>query len=172
MQKEGDKMNLKNYVTTALEDWVSNWYIRNKILKPWELKIMHIARKYGIYIHLKEMPARYDICGRYKAIVLDKRSTYEEQREQFFHELCHILRHTGHQSMMPEAFRQLQEWDAKHFTKYAVLPFHMLRHYDLTVPNIITILSEDFKVTEQLCKERLEGIKRNILYSPYSKYLI
>jgi Zn-dependent peptidase ImmA (M78 family) len=161
-----------NYVTTALEDWVSNWYIRNSILKPRDINLTHISLKYGIYLHLKEMPARYDICGRYKAIVLDKRTTCQEQREQFFHELCHILRHTGHQSMMPEAFRQLQEWDAKHFTKYAALPHHMLRSYDLSDPNIISILSEDFKVTEQLCKERLERIKQNLLYSPYSKYLV
>ncbi|MFB5166148.1 MULTISPECIES: hypothetical protein [Parageobacillus] len=28
---------------------------------------------------------------------------------------------------MPEAFRELQERDANHFTKYAAIPFHMLR---------------------------------------------
>jgi hypothetical protein len=155
-------MILSNYMTTALEDWVSNWYQRIRINSSKQLSIMSIARVYGLYIHQKEMPARYDVFGRYKAVVLDSRTSIHEQREQFFHEFCHILRHCGHQTMMPEAFRQLQEWDARHFTMYAALPYHLIKEYDLNSDYIVSDLAQDFKITERICYERLEKIQRNI----------
>ncbi|SET00422.1 protein of unknown function [Salinibacillus kushneri] len=164
-------MALNNYATTALEDWVSNWYIRNYIDSPMDLKIEKIAQTYRIFIHQKEVPARFDIVGRYKAIVLDKRCSQEEQREQFFHELCHILRHTGHQTMMPESFRELQEWDANHFTLYAALPYHMIKQYDFENPGIISTLAQDFEVTEDLCRDRLNKINRKTT-NMQSSYLL
>jgi len=111
------------------------------------------------------MPARYDIYGRYKAIILDSRLKPFEQREQFFHELCHILKHVGHQSMLPKAFRELQEWDANNFTMYAALPYFMVKQYDFEDPYLIQHLAIDFKVSEDLCKKRIEQIKRNFLYN-------
>ena len=66
--------------------------------------------------------------------------------------------------MMPEAFRQLQEWDANHFTMYASLPYFMVREYDFNDPYLIHDLAEDFKVTEHLAKKRMEHIERNMLH--------
>jgi len=151
------------YTTTALEDWVTLRYSKQHIKTSSDIDIKRIARFYSIYIHYKLMPARYDIFGRYKAIVLDARVSVPEQREQFFHELCHILRHVGHQSMMPKAFRELQEWDANLFTMYAALPYYMVKNYDFENPYLIHDLAYDFKVTEGLCKKRMEQIQRNIL---------
>lgn len=151
------------YTTTALEDWVTRRYKRYSIKKASDIDIRRLAYIYDIYIHYKPMPARYDIFGKYRAIVLDSRCNPLEQREQFYHELCHILIHDGHQTMMPEAFRELQEWDANHFTMYAALPFYMVRKYDFESPYIIYDLSHDFKVTEELCKERMAHIKRNLM---------
>jgi len=151
------------YTTTALEDWVTHRYSRQHIKMSSDIDIKRIARFYSIYIHYKQLPARYDIFGRYKAIVLDARVSIPEQREQFFHELCHILRHVGHQSMLPKAFRELQEWDANLFTMYAALPYYMVKNYDFENPYLIHDLAHDFKVTEALCKKRMEQIQRNIL---------
>ncbi len=110
------------------------------------------------------MSARYDIFGRYRAIVLDSCSSLPEQCEQFSHELCHILRHVGHQSMMPKAFRELQERDANLFTMYAALSYYIVKKYDFNDPFLIQNLAQDFKVTEALCKRRMEQIKRNMLF--------
>lgn len=154
---------LLNYTTTALEDWITQRYSRIHIKTAIDIDIKRIARYYDIYIHYKPMPARYDIFGRYRAIVLDARVSKEEQREQFFHELCHILRHVGHQSMLPDAFRELQEWDANRFTVYAALPYFILKRYDFNNPHLIHDLANDFNVTEELCKKRLEQIKRNVI---------
>lgn len=154
-------MYFPSYITTALEDWVTNLYNRLNIQTPKDLKITRICRFFGIYFKRRDIPSRYDVIGRYKAIIVDSRLSIEEQREQFFHELCHILRHVGNQSMMPAAFRELQERDARHFTRYAALPHHMIKNYDLSDPYIVQMLSEDFRVTEKLCIDRLEQIHRN-----------
>lgn len=153
------------YSPTALEDWVTYQYTRHHIKTAQDIDIEEIARIYSIFIHYRSMPARYDIYGRFKAIILDDRSNPSEQREQFFHELCHILRHVGHQSMLPKAFRELQEWDANNFTLYAALPYFMVKQYDFEDPYLIHHLATDFKITEELCKKRIEQIKRNLLYN-------
>lgn len=151
------------YTTTALEDWITDMYARLRIQTPMDIDTSRLAYHFTIFIHYKPMPARFDIYGRYKGIVVDSRCTFEEQREQFLHELCHILRHDGHQTMMPEAFRELQEWDANQFVMYAALPFPMLANYDFNDEHLIQHLVDDFKVTEELCIKRLEHIQRNIL---------
>lgn len=158
------------YKTTALEDWITERYLRMNIKEAPDINIKRIARIYDISIHYKPMPARYDIFGRYRGIVLDSRVSVPEQREQFFHESCHVLRHVGHQSMMTKAFRELQEWDANRFTMYAALPYYMVKNYNFEDPQIIINLAHNFKVTEDLCKKRMEHIKRNILMNP-SLYL-
>lgn len=151
------------YTTTAIEDWINSLYARLNIYTPSDINIKRLAYRFTIFLHYKSMPARYDVYGRYRGIVLDCRTSPEEQREQFFHELCHILRHAGHQTMMPEAFRELQEWDAEKFVMYAALPYSMLINYDFNDEHLIQHLIDDFKITEELCIKRLKHIKRNTL---------
>lgn len=160
-------MLIQNYQTTALEDWVTNWYRSIYIFEPYQINIYYIASIHSIFIHRRPMPARYDILGRYKAITLDSRTDVIEQREQFFHELSHILRHAGNQTTMNDSFRELQEWDATHFIMYASLPYHMIFQYDWHDPYIIEMLRNDFKVSKQLCIKRLEKINRKQFYFMY-----
>jgi len=85
-----------------------------------------------------------------------------EQREVFFHELCHLLRHCGNQyKNMPKAFRELQEWDAEHFTRYAAIPFHMLKYINWKSPLLIKELVKTFCINEKICKYRVEHLYRN-----------
>ncbi|WP_026577135.1 ImmA/IrrE family metallo-endopeptidase [Bacillus sp. SB49] len=155
-------MNFPNYTTTDLEDWVSNWYIKYRITHPNEIDIKKLAMRYEIFIHYKDMDSKYVRFGRYREIVLDTKLDTTTQREQFFHELCHAIRHVGKQTMMPEAFRELQERDARHFTLYAALPYHMVKNYDLEDPDLLDRWAYDFKVSYELCEERLEQIKRRV----------
>lgn len=148
-----------NYTTTHLEDWVTNWYLQMGISSPNQLKAVTIARKMDIFIYRKPISPSYLIHGRYKGITLDAREDKLVQKEQFYHELGHILRHAGIQSMMPDAFRKLQERDARHFTFYAALPYHMISKYDLSDYYILERWVNDFKVTQELCEKRLQMIK-------------
>ncbi|WP_375154929.1 hypothetical protein [Brevibacillus sp. MS2.2] len=73
--------------------------------------------------------------------------------------------------MMPAAFRELQEWEARNFTRYAALPLHMLQSYEFKLPEIVEVLSEKFNVSSDLCNERIEKI-RNKLYTKIPMQLI
>ncbi|WP_420329556.1 ImmA/IrrE family metallo-endopeptidase [Salimicrobium jeotgali] len=153
------------YSTTILEDLVTQWYINHRYNNPEDLNIQDIGLESQIFLRCKPMQARFMKVGRFQEIIVDSRLPTIYQREQFFHELCHALRHAGRQTMMPKAFHELQERDARHFTLYASLPAHMINEYTVTSPAIIDQLSRDFKVPRKLCIERLEKIKGRIVPS-------
>ncbi|MFD9627698.1 ImmA/IrrE family metallo-endopeptidase [Peribacillus muralis] len=161
-------MPYTRYPTTALEDWVSEFYSELNIYHPKQIEEEYISESKNIYLHRKPRYGNYEIVGHYQGITVDSRESYEVQREMFFHELCHLLRHSGVQSMMSNAFRELQERDAQHFTKYAAIPYHMLKYIDIHDPYVIDQMSHLFKVTPELCEMRLLHIKnRKFMYEGY-----
>jgi hypothetical protein len=155
------------YRTTALEDWVTNLYKRLGINHPKQINTSDIARYFRIYIKRKERPSFHFIDGRYAEITIDVRKEIDIQKEMFFHELCHVLRHSGNQLKMPKLFKDLQEWDAKNFTLYAAIPHHMIKYIDLDSPYVIDQMVSLFKVTPELCQERYEQIKNRTRYNIY-----
>ena len=159
-------IDFHKYNTTALEDWISSWYISRNFQYPADLNIKFIAKRYDIFIDYKPVESRYIRFGLYKEIVLNSNLHKFTQREHFFHELCHAVRHAGKQTMMPKAFRQLQERDAKYFTLYAALPYHMIKRYNLNDPDLLEKWREDFNVSYHLCKSRLEQIHRRSFFVP------
>jgi Zn-dependent peptidase ImmA (M78 family) len=161
-------VELCNYKTTALEDWVSTLYIRLKIIHPIQINEEYIARIYGIFINRYPLPSYHKVIGNFRGIYIDSRRQKDEQREIFFHEFAHILRHSGIQTMLPAAFRELQEWDARHFTKYAAIPSHMLKFIDFNDDYVIDQMSSLFKVPPELCQERLEQIQSRCHFSNYA----
>lgn len=120
-------MEKYKYYPTPLEKWISKFYLRNGFMNPEDLEPKYIARKMGIYFTLENRASYAYEEGRFKLINVDAALPEEKAKEQFYHEWCHILRHAGYQIMMPKAFRELQERDARHFTRYAAIPFHMLK---------------------------------------------
>lgn len=163
-------LQINLYPTTALEDWVTEFYLRLKITRPEQIDEQYIAKIYSVFLNRKPMPAFHQVVGRFRSITVDTRVLKTIQREQFFHELCHILRHSGVQSAMPESFRLFQEWDSHNFTRYAAIPHHMLKFVDLDDPYVVDIMSTMFKVTPALCEQRLEDIRRKTIL--YGKGLI
>jgi hypothetical protein len=158
---------LNYYQTTTLEDWVTTKYVKYKIMKPSEINIQYIARIFGIYINQTALPSTHLILGRSRVIYLEKGISMEQKREAFFHEFCHIQRHAGVQSNMPNPFRELQEWDARRFTLYAALPSHMIQFIPFDEPDCIEETARIFRVTPELCEERLEQIQRRYSNTKY-----
>lgn len=149
------------YKPFSLETWVTNFYKRMGIYQPNDINEKVIARNLRIYLKYSERRSYSVEDCNFKLINIDSRLLKEQQREHFFHELCHILRHCGYQLMMSKAFRELQEWDANHFTRYAAIPFHMLKFIDLKNPYVVSNMADTFKVSEEICEYRLEHIHRN-----------
>lgn len=150
------------YSLTRMEKWITEEYLKYNIHSPGDINIEKIADIYNVIVWKYPMEARYDIFDNRKFIVINSQSSPEIQREQFFHELCHVLFHVGHQSNMNEPFRELLEWEADNFVLYALLPYFMIKQYDLTDEYIIHDLSNDFCVTPLLCQKRLSQIKNRI----------
>lgn len=157
---EVNKMYQLAYRTTGLEDWVSSFYMKLGITNPYSISEERIAKFLGIYVKKKPIPSSFHVIGRYQDIVIDSREPIEKHREIFFHELCHILRHSGVQTIMPRSFRELQEWDAHHFTQYAAIPYHMIKYIPFNDRDVIKQMSDMFLVSPELCEERLEQIIR------------
>lgn len=152
----------KPYLTTTLEDAVTNFYKRLGIYTPEHICERYISQKLHIYLEFKPKPSYHQVIGNYRKIIISDYKSPEEQRVIYFHELCHILRHAGNQLFMPKAFRELQEWDASNFTRYATIPYHMLKYIDFQSDNVISHAAELFSVPEYIAKDRLEQIKRKM----------
>ncbi|GEL76561.1 ImmA/IrrE family metallo-endopeptidase [Tenuibacillus multivorans] len=156
-------MTTKTYKPTSLESWVSRFYRLNGLLIPEDLQPKEIAERIGI-MYIEEPRASYSVeQDNFKLINVNENLNDYEKREHFYHELCHILRHYGNQMMMPKAFRELQEWDARHFTLYASIPFHMLHNYKFKDEKISENLAIDFNVPHHIAKERVSRILRNAI---------
>ncbi|WP_017187059.1 ImmA/IrrE family metallo-endopeptidase [Alkalibacillus haloalkaliphilus] len=154
-------MTKLTYKPTILENWVSRFYRNNGLLNPDDLYISDISHKLDICVTY-DRPLTYSFeQDNLKLININYELPTYKQREAFFHELCHIIRHTGNQMMMPEAFRELQERDAQHFTIYASIPFHMLTQYKLKDDHVHWTLADDFNVPVEIARERVERIYRN-----------
>ncbi|MFG6117191.1 ImmA/IrrE family metallo-endopeptidase [Halobacillus sp. MO56] len=153
-------MRFPYYTTTTLEDLITQWYKIRNFTIPTDLSVHKIGLENQIFVKCRPTQASYMKVGKFQEIVLDSRLPQIHQREQFFHELCHALRHAGRQLIMPKDFYELQERDARHFTLYASLPYHMIKEYTLSDPEIINQWSQDFKIPLNVCQERLEKIMR------------
>ncbi|MCM3790319.1 ImmA/IrrE family metallo-endopeptidase [Domibacillus indicus] len=71
----------------------------------------------------------------------------EEKWQEFAQEVCHLLRHSGNQTVPPFPFVQLQEWQAGTFTLHLCMPTFMLEKLMLnTLLRKSVLLSGRFKL--------------------------
>ncbi|MFB5166147.1 hypothetical protein V2P11_10120 [Parageobacillus toebii] len=66
-------MELRRYYTTALEDWVTNFYTRLNIFYPYQIDPSFIAQKMNIFLREKPFPSTHQVVGRFRCIVVDSR---------------------------------------------------------------------------------------------------
>lgn len=147
------------YYPSEVEKWISAQYKRLSIYQPSDIDLEMLASHYRVFLTYKPFSSVAFYNSRVKSINLDPNASEHEQREEFFHELCHILRHVGSQSRsITKMMRDLQEWDANRFMSYAAIPVHLLKGYDLTHPNVYREISRDFGVSPKLARLRVKRI--------------
>ncbi|MBP3040557.1 ImmA/IrrE family metallo-endopeptidase [Bacillaceae bacterium Marseille-Q3522] len=150
------------YRPFSLDEWVSKLFIKMGINKPEDICIQTIAKKLNIYLLFSSKRSYSRVIGNFKLININNKLSAKKKREVFFHELCHVIRHEGFQYKgMTEAFRELQERDACHFIRYAAIPYHMLKYIDWSSPTLIGDMANSFSISEEICKYRVNHIKRN-----------
>lgn len=160
----GDIMLYSYYQETELEQWISAKYLNHGIISAAEHDIEHIARAFDIELVYEDCPSFSDNEDR--VIFLNKHADDLTARVVFFHELCHVLRHTGDQRSMPVLFRNAQETEADQFVLYAAIPFYMFAKLNLPDqrPEAIPFLAEHFRVPYHLAEQRLDQIQRRVLH--------
>lgn len=150
----------KYYNPTSLEQYVSTIFKKLQIYEPSQISKVYIAEKLGIYLEFSKYKPVAHEDGDFKYINIHKYATKKVQREQFYHELNHLLRHSGDQLELPKLMTDWQEWDCKSFMLYAAIPYHMIHFIKEFEYGNIKHLSDNFGVTENLIVERLRQIKR------------
>ncbi|OMF17006.1 hypothetical protein BK131_03240 [Paenibacillus amylolyticus] len=161
---------LPYYEPTDTELLICDLYQILDIRHPHELDIDQISNLWGadiIYYNGKPK-SHWEDWG--SVIFLDKYTSVEQQRADFFHELAHIVRHEGHQDDLPELFVDLQEIQASNFRLIASIPYYLLpTPLDMTWSEYIGLLSEEFRVPIKLAADRAEQIASR-LHEEYHSY--
>ncbi|UKS24891.1 ImmA/IrrE family metallo-endopeptidase [Paenibacillus sp. HWE-109] len=125
----------------------------------------HLAAKLNIWVYTMDMSSMAVEKNGLFSINVDRRLSAKEQWEDFLHELCHVLRHSGNQMVMPDRYVDWQEQDATNFQLYAAMPLAMLKKLALPEQKneMIALLSEEFQVTYRLAEARIVQIQRRVL---------
>ncbi|MEI2394783.1 ImmA/IrrE family metallo-endopeptidase [Paenibacillus phytohabitans] len=150
---------------TALEKWTEDLYQRIGVRQPSDISIEYIAERLNIWIHYLDVRSKSieANAGMY-SMFIDNRLPPELQRLEFLHELCHLLRHAGKHTLMPEQFTQAQEDESERFILYAAMPYSMISAR--TLPELredaVAELSNTFQVPVELALQRIDQIQRRI----------
>lgn len=146
------------YRYSHLEDYIQELYFRWNIRSPEQLNKYVIADQSNIGIYLtSDTSEAFSWDGRYY-IFINRNLDNQQRWQDFGHELCHILRHSGHQGNMPAPFRELQEWQADNFMYHFCVPTFMLRRIRLP-PDRQTaayVIARTFNVEIQFAETRLD----------------
>lgn len=150
------------YNQSHMEDFIQDLYSGLSIYRPDQLNKYLIADRLniGIYLASNDSEAFY-WNGRYYIFInrdLDSRRRWQE----FGHELCHVLRHGGHQGRMPSQLRELQEWQADNFMYHFCVPTFMLLRIRLPPDSdcAARLIAHEFNVELDFATERLERFMR------------
>lgn len=151
-------MSLRHYKTCQLEQWINDLYQHDGIYAPEDMDMERIAHIFGTDLMYYMGPSFADWReGGYSVIFLNQSLPPEEARAVFFHELCHPVRHVGHQADLPRLFAELQEIQAGLFQLYASLPIYMIQAYaaQLEDNNMAPLLAYEFQLPVELVERRL-----------------
>ncbi|MED4783474.1 ImmA/IrrE family metallo-endopeptidase [Brevibacillus choshinensis] len=160
-------MDLTFYKMSPLEQWITDKYTEHSIYTPKDLDIHRIASIFGgeiTYLPTKSH-ARWEEDGTSEFMIcLNSRLDEPHIRGEFFHELCHPLRHVGDQKMLPKAFRDLQETQASLFQQYAAIPIFMVSELDMPMyeKDFPYLWAHTFNIPVSLAARRYNQIKGRI----------
>ncbi|AMA72737.1 hypothetical protein ACH33_07645 [Aneurinibacillus sp. XH2] len=166
---------LELYRKTELETWIEEQFKEVGILEPRDLKISNIARQFGVEIeYMPYAPSNAIWDDDTVVVFIDSMKSDAEQKEIFYHELCHPLLHEGNQKNMSPFFRKLQEFQAEQFLMYAALPFFMINRFEIPYEEkgMVALLTQVFEVTPELAKRRVKQIRRRIFQTQLDRQFI
>ncbi|PEF23150.1 ImmA/IrrE family metallo-endopeptidase [Bacillus pseudomycoides] len=158
------------YYTTQLEDYIQHLYQSLSIIVPEQIDMMEIAKKLNIWLYFAPFGSHAMERNQIASLIIDNRISQPEQWEDFGHEICHILLHSGNQLLMHKMFLDYQEAKARNFALQFCVPTFMLRK--LPPLQLKTcIIAEKFNVTPQFAEKRLLHYENQLLASKLQKQI-
>lgn len=156
-------MKIRNYQMTALEMWIEELYIKHQIDSVELLNIDDMARRFNVWIYYHPMKSKgLEVHPNMYTMNIDSRLFPSKQWLDFLHELCHLLRHIGNQTRLPELFTKAQEDEADQFVLYASMPISMISklHMPDQRDKAIEYLCRTFAVPKKMAERRFDQIQR------------
>ncbi|GLF92317.1 phage-like element PBSX protein XkdA [Bacillus safensis] len=142
---------------THLEEDIKRLYAQLQISGPAYRDMQRIASEFHVWVHYEDTGSMMIKHQGLYSIILNRSLSPEEQWQDFAHELCHVLKHTGNHFKMHKLFRELQEFQAKQFMYHFCVPTFMLMKMKL--PNLrqqaILYIAQTFHVTLAFAEKRL-----------------
>ncbi|WP_338754229.1 ImmA/IrrE family metallo-endopeptidase [Bacillus sp. FJAT-52991] len=144
--------------STILEDYIFSLYQSIGIYKPDQLDVETIAARLGVVLEYDDKSSKSFELGEIPFIVLNNQFIPQQQWQDFGHELGHLLRHCGNQTVLPSSFREMQEWQANNFAQHFCIPTFMLEKmmFPWRKQEVIYTIAQVFHVEFTFAAERLE----------------
>lgn len=155
------------YQMTMLEEDIEALYKEMGIFSASDLDMYYIASELDIWIHFWEQKSEMKCVNGLYSILLNEHLSRQEQWQDFGHETGHIIKHVGKQHELKKMFRDLQESQANNFMFQFCVPTFMLLNYQINeyanFEDGVHFISENFNVTEQFSRIRLNHFKNQLL---------
>jgi len=136
---------------SRIENAIRNLLLTYGIRTPDQLGIEVIAEK------LKLQIIRDEFSAQFGERIIIKEGSPQGEWQRFAHELCHYLQHYGNQMNMHRLFRDLQEYQARHFALHFCIPSYMLERIRLPPAHAdaIRLICTTFNVDSEFAAKRL-----------------
>ncbi|QAS52422.1 ImmA/IrrE family metallo-endopeptidase [Halobacillus litoralis] len=153
------------YLMTNLERKIEEEMISLGIVQPADLlDLEDIAKKYNAFFKTHAQRSISGMVLGVDVIRVDNRIPYYNQRQQFFHELGHVVYHIGDQKFMPKSFMEYQEFKARNYALHYAVPTFML--LKLKLPRYrteaIRKIAHVFQVSYAFAEERFIHFERQV----------
>lgn len=163
---------------TYLEEDIKRLYHQLQLIGPAYVDMQRIAAEFNVWVHYEDTGSMMIKHQGLYSIILNRSLSSEEQWQDFAHELCHVLKHTGNHFKMHKLFRELQEFQAKQFMYHFCVPTFIL--LQMKLPNLrqqaISHIAQTFHVTLAFAEKRLalfEQRRRGIRFQKeFTSYLV
>ncbi|MEK3935981.1 ImmA/IrrE family metallo-endopeptidase [Sporosarcina sp. FSL W7-1349] len=161
------------YINSHLEDYIKDLYLNIGIKNPGKLNQHTIARRLNIWLYPFNGPSEAIYSNGRQYIFLNRNLTPQEQWQEFAHELCHILRHSGNQKKMARLFLEYQEWQADSFASHFCIPTFMLRRLELPQDRQKAVwkIQQTFNVTNEFAELRLKMYENKVYSGVFYRWI-
>lgn len=158
-------MNLHRYKTNEIEEMIIKKYTDHGIRYASDMDIDRIADIFDSMIVFTKDETRVIYDEGFAMIRLNGFGREEVRRQNFFHELTHLILHAGNQHNVPPEFVALQESQSAHVQFYAAMPIYLFEEFRGIEQRstYIKVLSEEFRLPIPFVTRRVEQIERRIL---------